>query len=109
MTITTKNIADESVQEVKKVKEMQRIHTQSKANQLCNLAINESISETIRLKLDDSKVDHITSTLSNLRSKISRNIADARERSGFEFSAQSVVGFTSNYDIAISLVVTRES
>lgn len=109
MTITTKNMADDSGQEVKKLKEMQRIHNQSKANQLCNLAANESISETIRLNLDDSKVSHITSTLSNLRSKISRNIADARERSGFEFSAQSVVGFTSNYEIVISLVVTRKS
>ena len=109
MIISTKNIDNDLAQEVKKVKEMQRIHTQSKANQLCNLSVNDSISETIRLNLDNSKVNDITSTLSNLRSKISRNIADARERSGFKFSAQSLVGFTSNYDIAISLVVTRES
>lgn len=92
-----------------KVKEMQRIHNNGKANRLCNLKVGDCISETVKLSLDDSKVDDITATLGRLRSGMTRTVADARERSGYTFNTQSTVSLTSSFDIVISLVVTRES
>lgn len=93
--------------EHKAVKKMQRVHSQSKPNLLCNLEINESIADVIKLDFDSCKVEDINAYLAKMRSAIGNSVANARERSGYDFVTQSLVAFTTGYDIAISMIVTR--
>lgn len=89
------------------LKEMQRVHPESRANRLVALDIGESISDAMRMSFDHTRKETIEATIVNLRGIMGKAVSRAVERSGYKFTIETGTIFTRSTDILVVVVATR--
>lgn len=86
----------------------QRIHADSRPNQIAALEPGESLAFAVRLPFDNATKAELDEKKSNLRGTINRSVAYAKQRSDHEFVVEGVEAMASHSGaILVCVVVTR--
>lgn len=107
--MTQENPNTEDIDAAEDTTKPSRVFSNSRASRLSNLAEGESMSEAVRIPLDQATHTKIRETAVKVKGVFSRAITTASERTGQTYKSESVQALAQSGDILIIQVVTRMS